>query len=151
MFIELTSSAEAVWVQEVSDPSRAQGWSCLCDLATSACQLCPHNGMPSGFQGMAIGPSYPDVTMSTGQRILCPLSLFEWSNLLQMPGWQTCSPCIGQNWTKCLIPNQWQARGLKAGWSGMVVGKTHSSDKTEELIKPMMLICLLQCWLNCHY
>ena len=25
MFIELTSSAEAVWVQEVSDPSRAQG------------------------------------------------------------------------------------------------------------------------------
>ena len=51
MFIELTSSAEAVWVQEVSDPSRAQGQICLCDLPPSACQLCPHNGMLPGFKG----------------------------------------------------------------------------------------------------
>ena len=50
MFIELTSSAEAAWVQEVSDPSRAQGQICLCDLPPSACQLCPHSGTPPGFK-----------------------------------------------------------------------------------------------------
>lgn len=70
------------------------------------------------------------------------------------------SSCIGQNWTKCLILNQWQARGLKAvlKWNGCWGNehkicfslKTHSRQ-TEELIKPMMLIFLLQCWLNCHY
>ena len=59
------------------------------------------------------------------------------------------SSCIGQDWTKCLILNQWQARGLKAVlklngcWGDehkiCFSLKTHSRQ-TEELIKPMMLV-----------